>query len=383
MRSSIKKIIIAVLTILILFFIVRGVSEPILLGFIKANLEKTFSGSTVDISSCKLGLVVPITIDGVRITKGKELDIKINRCGAKFDVFSIVNRRIDSLFFDGITADITKPEETLIGYINKLNTAGGFFKILGVSVRNSNVNVNFKDFKGGLDIGFSYDFELEYPEFVNLNIKDLSWPDGEIKNLVFKARQRAGNRVSYAEKIKYGKLELANFKGETKFIKNQLVARGIKFNLFNGEFSGDFFINFEEDPIIKIKFTFNNLNLGGISKTYEFDNKFYVSGFADGYIYLIWRNQKIATFDARMAINAGGDLNVVDENLIKNIANNTNSDYNILINGLKNYYFEAGSIITRSNYKDVELIMRAEGSQGKRDILIVFHDVNFKKLFNF
>jgi hypothetical protein len=150
--------------------------------------------------------------------------------------------------------------------------------------------------------------------------------------------------------------------------------------VFGGQIRGNAALKIDQGAFYLASLNFTDLDLEKFVSAFELEEKFRMSGLLGGRIVLEGRGADIRILNGDLAMTeAGGMLIIKDPRVLEHIAGRSGQPLDILVESLKNYHYNRGTVTLSLEEGSLLLIMALDGEAGKRNLNIVLHDFQLTK----
>lgn len=147
---------------------------------------------------------------------------------------------------------------------------------------------------------------------------------------------------------------------------------------FGGSFSlsGSIELQADKKPSFSGVILFKDIELKQIIDMFGGGSALDASGTYSGKTFVYWKDGQFVALGGELDSVSGGKFIIKDpslaERLVTGIVPDKNSE-NIVIENLKNYYYDIGKIELRNSGADIKMEIKLQGKYGKRDLELFWH----------
>lgn len=174
---------------------------------------------------------------------------------------------------------------------------------------------------------------------------------------------------------RYARLVIKDISANIRMDKGSFAAEDISGTVFGGKLTGTIGARFDEDDIFYADLRFNGIRLLALAEELEFADKIELSGSMNGNMAIEARGTKVASIDGRFDTSREDNVfNIKDTSYLEKITGQTQQPADILVESLKDYRYNTGTLKLGLEGPDILLDINMDGDQGKRDLTVVLHD---------
>lgn len=195
-----------------------------------------------------------------------------------------------------------------------------------------------------------------------------------VKNMSMSFDKKNGGRLS-AESIGYQKLAASALQSPFHLDGKLLKIEPIHGVILDGNLEGRFQMQLDGGNAYELNLTLQQLSLPALISDLKFEDKMSMTGRFLGNIVIHGNSSGMDSVDGTLSgSNQGGDLVILDEVFLGNIASRMNQPLELVKAGLKEYHYDTGEARLLKNGRDLGLDLSLDGPKGKRQLSTVFHD---------
>ena len=128
------------------------------------------------------------------------------------------------------------------------------------------------------------------------------------------------------------------------------------------------------------RLTFNGVDILELMKAARADKKFEMTGKLTGTLTISGRGPRVEALSGEFrALEPGGMLVIKDEALLREMAERSKQNIDIVMESLKNYHYNKGRLGLRMEGGSLVADVALEGAAGRRDLSVVVHDFSPRK----
>ena len=143
----------------------------------------------------------------------------------------------------------------------------------------------------------------------------------------------------------------------------------------DGTIEGRFQIDLKRNRAYELDLTLQQLSLPVLVSDLKFADKMSATGKFFGTLAIRGNKLGVESIDGTLSgSEPGGDLVILDEAFLGNIANRMNQPLELVKAGLKEYHYDSGQARLLKNGHDLGLELSLDGPKGKRRLNTVFHE---------
>jgi len=351
--------------------------SPLLLKYlVKRQLLNTFRGSTVFLENCVLK-PTEFRIDNLKINKEKTYNFEIKELSIRFNLFSLLKRRIIKCRIEGgsLFINFSNLIDEFKNGINKSN----LWRIETIEFKNIALNSEARD--GDLK-AYLFFAQLKPIEklihSLKLEISSLSFQRWEWKDMVLEIKEGGGGNLE-VKSLSYGRLKWEGIKGLINYQKDKLSINPLLVKFLNGDIEGNLDLDWAKTLKYKFFLKISHFNLEELEKVFELTEKFKLSGKVEGNFIIEGEGLNFKNINGEFYIpQPGGTFIIQDTNLLKKLAEKSGQSFDIISESFRDYYFDKGLIKLFLEGEDLIFRFILEGEKGKRDLEVRLH--NFANL---
>ncbi|MGE4356952.1 MAG: hypothetical protein AB7E08_00125 [Candidatus Omnitrophota bacterium] len=356
-------------SIIFLFILFLIFSPSIISLLVKRQLKHSFPQSEVVLERC---ILQP---RGVRLVNFgiKQRDVfsfKTKEFNIEFTLSSLLQKKISKCVIKGgeFSLDINNLRKDSLSQL-------GLFRIKTVEFSNLSSDLKTKDFElNAYFLSAVLNLEERTINSLDLRIKYFSLPGFKLNDALLEIKEDSAGRVEI-KNIACGKLKVENIKGDLQYQKEKMSVSHLSAKFLDGYIEGE--LNLEKDRGLKYQgiLRFFPLNIKRLPQELKLEDKLQLSGLLEGSLIIAGTGFKLDVVKGDFSfLQPGGNLIVKDKNLLRNLAEKTRQSFDIIWEGLRDYYFDKGDLKLFLDNQDLILRLILEGERGKRDLEIRWHN---------
>lgn len=323
-------------------------SGPVISRIVINSIKKAFPSYSVSIGEAKLDGIGRLSFSDILIAKGNKIELKVKHLDVYYNLCALFTRTVDKVKISGASLKINMTD-------TPISEALAF---------------EGKSEKGGFVVK-----KIELPELsISINTSDLKINGGKISLEVEALEKRMASRI-YFGKLDYGTVKLAEFQAELRTEEGRYVASPVSTDIFGGKITGSI------DALLKDGFEYDsnfkviNVDLAVMVETMNWKEKFVMTGKVNGEAAFKGKGISVSNAKGNLTMaEGGGTLTIKDKKFFEDLAERTKQPLELIETSLKDYKFDKGSVRLSNEGSDIIFNVYLEGAQGKRDLMVVFHD---------
>ncbi len=195
-----------------------------------------------------------------------------------------------------------------------------------------------------------------------------------VKNLNVSFEEMKGGQLT-VEAISYQKLVVSDIQSPIRLEGNILKVEPIHGVALDGTLEGKFHMWLDGDKVYELNLILQQLSLPALISDLKFEDKMSLTGRFLGNISVRGNRLGVEYIDGALTgSDKGGDLVILDETFLGDIAARMNQPLELVKAGLKEYHYDSGQARLLKNGRDLGLDLSMDGPKGKRQLSTVFHD---------
>lgn len=362
-----KRKFIVILTITFLSLITAAFSARLFFIFLAGKeLKKIFPESNVSISGCSFYPLGRISFSGIEIKNSPLFDIQIAEAGAGYNFAYLKDAQISVSSSENIFPQ-------LLRYFRRAPARSIPLKIRGLELENVKLKVESADLSIRGAVSLQADLLNRCLNYCQLK-SDLSIMGLEFKNLFLNVKAGVEGDFSI-EGLSYKKGKIKDVKSSVWLKKEGLFFDSLSLGIFGASVKGDLSIRTDKTGEYRTHLKFTDLDLGVFTSDFELEKKLLLEGKVSGDITLEGSGSRLRILSGKFyTLEPGGMLAVTDAGLLKNLAQRSAKELNILVEGFKKYHYNTGVMTISLDNGDLALGVNLAGEEGRRDLTVVVHD---------
>jgi hypothetical protein len=183
----------------------------------------------------------------------------------------------------------------------------------------------------------------------------------------------------WVKSANYNDIKIKDIDGVFWISPSRISLQGIRARAFGG----DIFITGRIDlmalgPNLELKASLRNIDIRELMQALGMEKRIDSSGLFSGDIRLAWQGGVLKVLDGKLNSVTSGKFIILDTSLVdKSMA--VKSAANIVVENLKNYYYDIGYIDLSNVGQDIKMIIQLEGQGGSRHLEIVWHGGSYEE----
>ncbi|MBI5873959.1 MAG: YdbH domain-containing protein [Candidatus Omnitrophica bacterium] len=220
-------------------------------------------------------------------------------------------------------------------------------------------------------------FELKSAPFSSLDflIQDAN---ADIKFSISRSFKGLACRL-WVKSANYNDIKIKEIDGVFSIVPSRVSLQGIRARAFGG----DIFITGRIDLMAKaanleLKVRLDNIDIRELMQALGMEKRVDSSGLFSGDIRLAWQGGVLKALDGKLSSISSGKFIILDTSLVdKSMA--AGDAANIVVENLKNYYYDIGYIDLSNEGKNIKITIQLEGRAGSRHLEIVWHGGSYEE----
>jgi hypothetical protein len=210
---------------------------------------------------------------------------------------------------------------------------------------------------------------VRHPSFIFQNGRILARPN-------FRSLLKCSFRGSLsAESLSFGKINITAIRSGMTINSDIAELDGLSGDLIGGKLAGNLRVEFRPELRYDLKLTVGGLSVPKVMAELKADKKVEATGMLDGLLEIHGSAAGIAALKGNLKALEGGDVTIKDEALLKDIAARTKQPVAIVKQSFREYHYDTGEINLDLQNNSVGMLVDLNGSKGKRNLNVIFHDV--------
>ncbi|MFH1440992.1 MAG: YdbH domain-containing protein [Candidatus Omnitrophota bacterium] len=346
LRRDVKRVIIVLTVICILFFSGVVFVRPAIKFFVTKKLENIFVRGKVSIGKCVFHPAGEIRLEDIRIVRKDIYSIKLKELIVQYNPLSILKTSPSKLLLNNPDVNITIPKKGSLKPEEYLNIGGGpnIFEYVCVSALNLKANIF-----GMPAVKLEKGFLLQ-----NFN-------SGQVNFIL--------------AKVNYDKLNITDIKGKAKLQSTGFAVCDFSGNLLGGSIQADLKVQAQGQVSYLLNLKCAQLDIEKFVRDFNLREKFEMTGRISGELRLKAKGARIEDLTGNFStLSPGGRLVITDTKFLEGMAGRTGQPVDLLVESFKNYQYNNG--LVSLGLEDGSVILNAdlEGEAGRRNISVVLHD---------
>ena len=330
-----------------------------------------------------------ISLESARITrdslslygihaKNKNINFDARETQISFKLVNLIRGKISKIAVKNSAAQARGSSDKILSAILSLTSSAkpsGFFLHLGqleISALTLDIQSDVLTLKGS--VSFLIDPSAKKIATMETRISSAESHGLSFKNISVSFDEKNGGQLS-TESISYQKLAASALQSPFHLDGALLKIEPIHGVTLDGNLEGRFQIQLAGDKAYELNLTLQQLSLPALISDLKLEDKMSMTGRFLGKILIHGNGSGIDSIDGTLSgSNQGGDLVILDETFLGNIASRMNQPLELVKAGLKEYHYDTGQARLLNNGRDLSLDLSLDGPKGKRQLSTVFHD---------
>ncbi len=361
--------------IVIILFMVGA--RPLIITLTKRQLASVFKGSSVTVGQCKLDPFRFLSLKTLSIKHPSSYKITVDEIRVLFSLPALSKGTLPDIVLIKPKVAITTPKQDIGTFVSthlKLESKGAVL-IKRIIIEDLDLSVSAKDIQ--LQSGGSLSAHLisQRLESLAMYITSAQGKDYNVSGARCSITQGNEGGKLVIKEVKVNKLKVSNIISSVYLQGQTLSFRDFSAELLNGKMFGQAQIMVNPDTSFSVELSVKDIDLAALARDFEFDNKVSLSGLMEGSSTargaLLGLQQLEGHFTTA---GEGGELSVKDESYVHAIAKVEDVPAAILMESLKNYRYNKGSMMVGFDKGVIFLDIVFDGLAGKRTFYIKLHD---------
>lgn len=175
------------------------------------------------------------------------------------------------------------------------------------------------------------------------------------------------------ENVSFQKIKAKNITWKARLWRDKALIRQVDIDIFGGHAQGSGHVLFDKTGwALSLALVFKEIDIADLIKALGAEERLKVTGIYTGPVRLIIRNGQIKELTGNLDSRGKGEMIIKDTSLL---GQNTiqKEAANIVVENLKNYYYDIGNIKIRNMGQDIKIDISLKGQTGERNLGVVWH----------
>jgi hypothetical protein len=180
------------------------------------------------------------------------------------------------------------------------------------------------------------------------------------------------------ENVSFQKIKVKDIIWKARLWRDKALVQQIDIDIFGGHAQGSGEVSFGKGEwSLSLTLVFKDINIADLMKALGAEERLKMSGFYTGPVRLIARNGQIEELTGNLDSRGSGEMIIRDTSLLGQNGIQKEAA-NIVVENLKNYYYDIGNIKIRNIGQDIKIDISLKGQTGERNLRVVWHGASIK-----
>ncbi len=223
-------------------------------------------------------------------------------------------------------------------------------------------------------LSFTRDMRSSAFRELTLDIRTLTLGGGAVSGLWASTDAPGAGRFG-AAKISFDKFAAENLEGRFALSDAGVLLDGVRADLLGGRARAKLTAaRLGDAPVVTAEADLQGIPIASVLRLWEWDKKCAADGRVGGHLLAEFSAGKLSRLEGALVAEGGGDLVVLDQRFLENIAERSKQPIEIVKASFENYHYNSGTVGISLQENGLRLGLDLEGEQGKRDLEVTLHD---------
>jgi uncharacterized protein involved in outer membrane biogenesis len=210
---------------------------------------------------------------------------------------------------------------------------------------------------------------------IDLNAASIESNGVIIKNALLKIDSNQDHGELTIGSITYNKAQIQELNGIVHGRDTNIFLDFLSVKTFGGRLEGSVSLQLGANPQYLADLKVEDMKIERVISDFDLDEKIQMDGRVGGSLILEGKGTDMQVLSGNFASEqSGGTLTIKDTRFLENIARSGNQPVELLVDNLKNYHYNTGTVNVSLVEDGLNLEMALDGAEGKRNLNIMLHN---------
>lgn len=171
----------------------------------------------------------------------------------------------------------------------------------------------------------------------------------------------------------FQKIKAKDIAWKVRLERGKVFIRQIDIDIFGGHVQGSGDVLFDKTGwVLSLALVFQDVDIADLMKALGAEERLKVTGLYTGPVRLVVSNARIKELIGDLDSRGKGEMIIKDTSLLGSNAIQKEA-VNIVVENLKNYYYDIGNIKVRNIAQDIKIDISLKGQTGERNLRVLWH----------